>query len=74
MRLYTRDSFRRLVEGAGLRIVDEDVTVIPLEQLFARAEQARIGGLLEQAEYSLARLWPSLFAYQIILQAEPTAK
>ena len=70
VRLYTRDSFRALVEGAGLRVVDEDATVIPLEQLFARAEQARIGGLLEQAEYSLARLWPSLFAYQIILQAE----
>ncbi|HEY2749161.1 MAG TPA: bifunctional glycosyltransferase/class I SAM-dependent methyltransferase [Polyangia bacterium] len=69
VRLYTRESFRRLVEGAGLRIVDEDATVIPLEQLFARAEQARIGGLLEQAEYSLARLWPSLFAYQIIVQA-----
>ncbi len=68
--LYTRDSFRHLVESAGLRIVDEDATVIPLEQLFARAEQARIGGMLEQAGYSLARAWPSLFAYQIILQAE----
>lgn len=70
VRLYTRESFRALVEASGLRVVDEDVTVIPLEQLFARAEQAGIGGLLEQAEYSLARLWPSLFAYQIILQAE----
>ena len=71
VRLYTRDTFRRLVEDAGFRIVDEDATVIPLEQLFASAEQARIGGLLEQVEYSLARLWPSLFAYQIVLQAEP---
>ena len=70
VRLYTRDSFRRLVEDAGLRIVDQDVTVIPLEQLFAHADQAGIGGLVEQAEYSLARIWPSLFAYQIILQAE----
>lgn len=70
VRLYTRDSFRALVEGAGLRIVDEDATVIPVEQLFARAEQARIGGLVEQAEYTLARAWPSLFAYQIIVQAE----
>jgi hypothetical protein len=68
--LYTRATFRRLLEDARLRIVDEDVAVIPLEQLFARAEQARIGGLVEQAEYSLARAWPSLFGYQIILQAE----
>ncbi|MCU1281811.1 MAG: putative glycosyltransferase/methyltransferase, partial [bacterium] len=73
VRLYTRDSFRALLEAAGLRIVDEDATVIPLEQLFARAEQAGIGGLIEQAEYSLARTWPSLFAYQIILQAEAAA-
>jgi hypothetical protein len=74
VRLYTRQSFRALFESSGLRIVDEDATVIPLEQLFARAEQAGIGGLVEQAEYSLARLWPSLFAYQIILQAEAAAE
>src|SRR5262249_40266314 len=70
VRLYTRDTFRHLVESSGFHVVLEDATVIPLEQLFARAEQARIGGLLEQAEYSLARLWPSLFAYQIVLQGE----
>src|SRR5262249_4006384 len=70
VRLYTRESFRALVERAGFRIVDEDATVIPLEQLFGRAEQARIGGMVEQAEYALARAWPSLFAYQILLQAE----
>jgi glycosyltransferase involved in cell wall biosynthesis len=70
VRLYTRDSFRALLESNGLRVVREDAAVIPLEQLFARAEQARIGGWLEQAEYALARTWPSLFAYQIILQAE----
>ncbi len=73
VRLYTRATFRRLVEDAGLRVVDEDATVIPLEQLFARAEQGGVGGLLEQLEYSLARIWPSLFAYQIILQAEAAA-
>ncbi len=71
VRLYTRATFRRLLQDAGLRIVGEDATVIPLEQLFARAEQAGIGGVVEQAEYALARAWPSLFAYQIILQAEP---
>ncbi|MCU1278815.1 MAG: hypothetical protein JWM53_2361 [bacterium] len=70
VRLYTRESFRALMEVAGLSVVQEDSTVIPLEQLFARAEQARIGGLLEQAEYALARVWPSLFAYQVILHAE----
>lgn len=71
VRLYTRDTFRRLVGDAGFRVVAEDATVIPVEQLFAHAEQARIGGRLEQLEYALARAWPSLFAYQIVLQAEP---
>jgi 2-polyprenyl-3-methyl-5-hydroxy-6-metoxy-1,4-benzoquinol methylase len=68
--LYTRQTFRELFESAGLTVVQEDSTVIPLEQLFAHAQQARIGGLLEQAEYSLARLWPELFAYQFVLQGE----
>lgn len=70
VRLYTRATFRALVERHGFRVVDEDVTVIPLEQLLARAEQARVVGALEQLEYSLARSWPELFAYQLILQAE----
>jgi glycosyltransferase involved in cell wall biosynthesis len=73
VRLYTRATFRRLLQDAGLHILDEDATVVPLEQLFARAEQAHIGGLLERAEYALARAWPSLFAYQIILHAAAEA-
>jgi hypothetical protein len=70
VRLYTRDTFRELLQRSGFRVAQEDVTVIPLEQLFARAEQAQIGGWLEQAEYSLARFWPELFAYQFVMQAE----
>jgi 2-polyprenyl-3-methyl-5-hydroxy-6-metoxy-1,4-benzoquinol methylase len=70
VRLYTRQTFRELLESKGLDIVQEDATIIPLEQLFAHAHQARIGGIIEQLEYSLARLWPELFAYQIVFQAE----
>jgi 2-polyprenyl-3-methyl-5-hydroxy-6-metoxy-1,4-benzoquinol methylase len=70
VRLYTRQTFRELLEASGFRVVQEDATVIPLEQLFAHAKQAGIGGMLEQAEYSLARLWPELFAYQLVLQGE----
>jgi hypothetical protein len=35
-------------------VVQEDSTVIPLEQ----------------AEYALARVWPSRFAYEVTLHAE----
>jgi glycosyltransferase involved in cell wall biosynthesis len=70
VRLYTRQTFRNLIESSGFRVVQEDATVIPLEQLFANAQQAGIGGIVEQAEYTLARLWPELFAYQFVLQGE----
>ena len=68
VRLYTRDTFRRLVEDAGLRIVDEDATVIPLEQLF-RAPSRRASAARRAGRVFVARAWPSLFAYQIIVQA-----
>ncbi|MSP59850.1 MAG: methyltransferase domain-containing protein [Myxococcales bacterium] len=66
--LYTRDTFRALLEEAGLKVVAEDSTVIPLEQLFASSPGFVRG--MEQLTYQMARLWPGLFAYQFVLQAE----
>jgi SAM-dependent methyltransferase len=68
VRLYTRETFRELLERAGLRVVAEDSTVIPVEQLFA--QQPRLTRWVDQMGYSLSRLWPEMFAYQFVLQAE----
>ena len=69
VRLYTRDTFRLLFADAGLHILDEDVTIIPIERMLGHGDGHRVQRALDHAQYSLARFWPSLFAYQIILQA-----
>jgi 2-polyprenyl-3-methyl-5-hydroxy-6-metoxy-1,4-benzoquinol methylase len=70
--LYTRDSFRREVEGAGFRVVKERVTALPFEVVFESTGRSRLVREISRLYHRLARLWPELFAYQIILEAEIT--
>ncbi len=70
--LYTRDSFRREVEGAGYHVVRERVTALPFEVVFESTGRSRLVRALARGYHALARLWPGLFAYQIILEAEIT--
>jgi 2-polyprenyl-3-methyl-5-hydroxy-6-metoxy-1,4-benzoquinol methylase len=72
VRLYTRETFRELVERAGFRIANEDWTVIPIEKLSEAApvlEKALV--VIDSAQYALARSRPELFAYQFVVRAEP---
>lgn len=68
--LYTRASFRREVERAGFRIVKERVTALPFEVVFESTGRSRLVRALSRAYHWLARLWPEMFAYQFILEAE----
>jgi 2-polyprenyl-3-methyl-5-hydroxy-6-metoxy-1,4-benzoquinol methylase len=70
--LYTRDSFRREVEGAGFHVLRERVTALPFEVVFESTGRSRLMRALAGFYHGLARLWPELFAYQIILEAEIT--
>jgi glycosyltransferase involved in cell wall biosynthesis len=73
VKLYTRETFRVLIENAGLKVMHEDWTVIPLEKLAESLPSLqRATMLLDSVQYQVARRWPGLFAYQVILQAEPT--
>jgi methionine biosynthesis protein MetW len=65
--LFTRASFRREVERAGFRILDERVTSLPFEVVFQST-----GRGITEAYHLLARVWPEMFAYQNILEAEIT--
>jgi len=70
--LYTRDSFRDLVENAGYRVTKEDWTVIPIEKIAGGAPAfSKATALFDSLQYSLARSKPELFAYQFVVQAEP---
>ena len=72
LHLYTRATFRREVENAGFRVVEERVTALPFEVVFESTGRSRAVRMLARLYHRLAGIWPELFAYQFILEAEIT--
>ena len=70
--LFTRATFRRAVERAGFHVLQERVTALPFELVFESTGRSRLVTALSHSYWWLARVWPSLFAYQFILEAEIT--
>ncbi len=70
--LYTGSTFRREVEKAGFSIQKQRVTALPFEVVFESTGRSRLIRGLETTYHALARIWPSLFAYQYILEAQIT--
>jgi hypothetical protein len=48
------------------------VTALPFEVVFESTGRSRALGTLPRAYHWLARFWPSMFAYQYVLEAEIT--
>jgi 2-polyprenyl-3-methyl-5-hydroxy-6-metoxy-1,4-benzoquinol methylase len=70
--LYTGATFRREIERAGFTILEERVTSLPFEVVFESTGRSRLIRGLESTYHMMARLWPSMFAYQNILEAQIT--
>ena len=70
--LFTRSTFRREVEKAGFRVVRQRVTALPFEVVFRSTGRSRLIRALASGYHLLARAWPSLFAYQFVLEAAIT--
>ena len=70
--LFTGSTFRREVERAGFQVVRQRVTALPFEVVFESTGRSRLVRAIASAYHALARLWPSLFAYQFVLEAEIT--
>lgn len=70
--LYTRASFRREIENAGFRVLRERVTALPFEVVLRSTGQSRTVGAIAHGYHLLARLWPGMFAYQFLIEAEAT--
>ncbi len=70
--LYTKASFRREIERAGFRVLRERVTSLPFEVVFRSTGRSRFVRAITAAYHAMARLWPQMFAYQNILEAEIT--
>ena len=70
--LFTGATFRREVEKAGFEIVHQRVTALPFEVVFESTGRSRLVRTIASSYHLLARLWPSMFAYQYVLEAEIT--
>jgi 2-polyprenyl-3-methyl-5-hydroxy-6-metoxy-1,4-benzoquinol methylase len=68
--LYTGSTFRREVEKAGFQILRQRVTALPFEVVFESTGRSRLIRSLAFTYHLLARMWPSMFAYQYILEAQ----
>jgi SAM-dependent methyltransferase len=66
-RLFTLHSFRRMLRDTGYEIQKVDGVGVPFQLVFT----SFIGRLLSTFSSALAKLRPSLFAYQIIIEAKP---
>jgi len=70
--LYTGSTFRREVERAGFTVLRQRVTSLPFEVVFESTGRSRFVRSLEFVYHQLACFWPSMFAYQHILEAQIT--
>jgi glycosyltransferase involved in cell wall biosynthesis/ubiquinone/menaquinone biosynthesis C-methylase UbiE len=67
-RLFTRGSFRRLLEESGFKVLARADCPIPFELVFPGSP--RLAGLLTGLYMLGVWIWPSLFAFQTVLKAE----
>lgn len=71
--LYTCDSFCRLIERAGFRIAARSYTSLPFEVFFESTGKSRLIRGIDALYHQAARIWPRMFAYQILVEAEVAA-
>jgi 2-polyprenyl-3-methyl-5-hydroxy-6-metoxy-1,4-benzoquinol methylase len=73
LRFFTSRTLRRTVRAAGLDILDEQATGLPLGAVGA-SDESRLVRLLRRIDEMLVRLRPTLFGYQNILRLTPHAE
>jgi glycosyltransferase involved in cell wall biosynthesis len=66
-RLFTLASFRRLLQETGFQITRAHGIGVPFELVLDNI----FGKALGWASYLLARMWPSLFAFQFLFEVKP---
>lgn len=71
LRFYTLGTIRREIENAGFRIVAIRGSSVPIRLIIGRFTPEPILRLGERMLIGITRVWRSLFAYQIIVVAEP---
>ena len=70
LRFYTRRSARGLLTGAGFRVRDVEATAMPYELAAPFLSRAPWRVPVRAFASASARVWPTLFGYQFVLEAE----
>ena len=73
LRFFTRRSARRLVENAGFRIRRLHPTPIPAELAIPVLRRAPLRAPARALFSAAASVWPTLFGYQFVIEAERTS-
>ena len=68
VRFFTRRSIRRLIERQGFTVRRIEAVGLPLDALGMEGTKAN---MLRLGDRILLDLWPTLFAYQLIIEATP---
>ncbi len=74
VRFFTRRSFRRILHETGWSVGRSEYTGLPLDVLADRDDGGASGarGVVRTLDQALVRVWPTLFAYQLLFVAHPT--
>jgi 2-polyprenyl-3-methyl-5-hydroxy-6-metoxy-1,4-benzoquinol methylase len=71
LRFFTRKTARKMVESRGYEILEEQMTVIPVELVFKMPAKSLAMRSLNAVLRLLTAMAPSLFGYQIMFVARP---
>jgi glycosyltransferase involved in cell wall biosynthesis len=71
VRFFTRKTARRFVEENGFTILEERLTVMPLELAFGWSADGVLGKTINRLLAGLTALMPGLFGYQVMFVARP---
>jgi predicted TPR repeat methyltransferase len=69
LRFFTRSTARELLRSAGLEVFRLEATAMPIELAVPALGKAPLRGPVRAAAVALARIWPTLFGYQFVLEA-----
>jgi predicted TPR repeat methyltransferase len=70
LRFYTRSSSRSLIESAGFRVRSIAATAMPYELALPALGRPPLDAPTRGFASATARLWPTLFGYQFVLESE----
>jgi 2-polyprenyl-3-methyl-5-hydroxy-6-metoxy-1,4-benzoquinol methylase len=70
LRFYTRRSARELISAAGFRVRAMSATAMPYELAIPALGRQPLSGPVRAFASASARIWPALFGYQSVIEAE----